>query len=426
MFEKFTDRARKIMQLANQEAQRFNHEYIDTEHILLGLVKEGSGVGSVALKEAGIDLRKVRLEVEKLVQSGPRMITQGKLPQTPQAKRVIEFAMEEARGLRHDYVGTEHILLGLLRQPRSVATQVLQQLGLQLEVLRDDLLNLLGNETRPFREPNVGETIRRRSRRRLPTQGRRHDLVEVANGYPPFVGRDVELTELCSCLQRGWRNSVLLVGEPGGGRTALVERLATEIHNGSNAFPYECKILDCGASAYVSSHLEKLKANREMLFIRHLHDLLPVDAGIQVIAGMLRHQMDRGLRVIATTTKDGAAAIERTSELAGQFHHLAIPSVDRETTLRIAKSRAEYYRYQFDVQYDDAAIAAAYDASEQHGAQFYPQHIQPALTLDVLEHCAAGVKQQREVEGTGQSTPVSLTFEHIQESVRRRCESSSE
>ena len=117
MFERFTDRARKVMALANQEAQRFNHEYIGTEHILLGLVKEGSGVGANVLKNLDVDLRKVRLEVEKLVKSGPDMVTMGKLPQTPRAKKVIEYAIEEARNLNHNYVGTEHLLLGLLRGP---------------------------------------------------------------------------------------------------------------------------------------------------------------------------------------------------------------------------------------------------------------------------------------------------------------------
>jgi hypothetical protein len=116
MYERFTDRARKVMQLANQEAQRFNHEYIGTEHILLGLVKEGSGVAANVLKNLDVDLRKIRLEVEKLVQSGPEMVTMGKLPQTPRAKKVIEYSMEEARNLNHNYVGTEHILLGLLRE----------------------------------------------------------------------------------------------------------------------------------------------------------------------------------------------------------------------------------------------------------------------------------------------------------------------
>src|SRR6476660_7691305 len=144
MYERFTDRARKVMQLANQEAQRFNHEYIGTEHILLGLVKEGSGVAANVLKNLDIDLRKIRLEVEKIVQSGPDMVTMGKLPQTPRAKKVIEYSIEEARNLGHNYVGTEHLLLGLLREKDGVAAQVLMNLGLKLEEVREEVLNLLG------------------------------------------------------------------------------------------------------------------------------------------------------------------------------------------------------------------------------------------------------------------------------------------
>ena len=144
MFERFTDRARKVMALANQEAQRFNHEYIGTEHILLGLVKEGSGVGANVLKNLDVDIKKLRLEIEKLVKSGPDMVTMGKLPQTPRAKKVIEYAIEEARSLNHNYVGTEHILLGLLRETEGIAAQVMMNLGLKLEDVRQEVLNLLG------------------------------------------------------------------------------------------------------------------------------------------------------------------------------------------------------------------------------------------------------------------------------------------
>src|SRR5204862_3866689 len=145
MYERFTDRARKVMQLANQEAQRLNHEYIGTEHILLGLVKEGSGVAANVLKNLDVDLRKIRLEVEKLVQSSPEVGTPGKLPQTPRAKKVIEYSIEEARNLNHNYVGTEHLLLGLLREQEGVAAQVLMNLGLRLEDVREEVLNLLGH-----------------------------------------------------------------------------------------------------------------------------------------------------------------------------------------------------------------------------------------------------------------------------------------
>jgi ATP-dependent Clp protease ATP-binding subunit ClpA len=144
MYERFTDRARKVMQLANQEAQRRNHEYIGTEHILLGLIQEGAGVAANVLKNLDIDFRKICLEVEKIVQSGPEDARKGKLPQTPRAKQVVEYAIEESRSLSHNYVGTEHLLLGLLREQEGVAAQVLMNLGIRLETIREEVLALLG------------------------------------------------------------------------------------------------------------------------------------------------------------------------------------------------------------------------------------------------------------------------------------------
>jgi hypothetical protein len=146
MYQKFTDRARKVMQMSCAEAQNLNHEYLGTEHILLGLIAEGSGVAANALKGLDINLAKVRIEVEKIVMPGPEMITMGKLPQTPRAKKVIEFAIEEARNFKHDYVGTEHLLLGLLRETEGVAAQVLMNLGVRLEKVRNKVLDLLGNQ----------------------------------------------------------------------------------------------------------------------------------------------------------------------------------------------------------------------------------------------------------------------------------------
>ncbi|HEV3448459.1 MAG TPA: Clp protease N-terminal domain-containing protein [Gemmataceae bacterium] len=159
MYERFSDRARKVMQLANQEAQRLNHEYIGTEHLLLGLVKEGSGSAAIILKNLDIDLRKIRIEIEKIVVCGPDTVTMGKLPQTPRAKKVIEYAIEEARNFDHNVVGTEHVLLGLVREQEGVAGQVLRNLGVKLEDVREELLNFSGSSgegsARRPREPAV-------------------------------------------------------------------------------------------------------------------------------------------------------------------------------------------------------------------------------------------------------------------------------
>lgn len=145
MYERFTDRARKVMQLANQEAQRLNHEHIGTEHILLGLVKEGTGMAAIVLKNLGLSVDAIGGAVMKFVQCGPDMVTMGRLPQTPTAKRSIELAIEEARGLQHNYIGTEHLLLGLLRLEDGVASNVLRECGVQIETVRREILNLLGH-----------------------------------------------------------------------------------------------------------------------------------------------------------------------------------------------------------------------------------------------------------------------------------------
>ncbi len=144
MYEKFTDRARKVMNYARQEAQKLNHEYIGTEHILLGLVREGSGVAANVLQNMDIELKKLRLEVEKLVASGPDLVSVGQLPFTPRAKKVLEYAFEEAKALSHNYVGTEHLLLGLLREEDGIAARVLQASGVKLDDVREEVLSLLG------------------------------------------------------------------------------------------------------------------------------------------------------------------------------------------------------------------------------------------------------------------------------------------
>ena len=147
MFDRFTDRAKKVMNLARQEAQRFNHEYLGTEHILLGLVQEGSGVAANVLKNMAIDLNKIRAEVEKIVKTGPTMVTMGQLPFTPRAKKVLELSMEEASNLGHNYIGTEHLLLGLIKENEGIAAQVLLNLGVKLEDVREEVLEFLGADS---------------------------------------------------------------------------------------------------------------------------------------------------------------------------------------------------------------------------------------------------------------------------------------
>src|SRR5688572_4632459 len=238
MYERFTDRARKVMQLANQEAQRFNHEYIGTEHILLGLVKEGSGVAANVLKNLDVDLRKIRLEVERIVQpvAGGDQVVMGRLPHTPRAKKVIEYPIQEARHPNHNYVGTEHLLLGLLREQEGVAAQVLMNLGLKLEDVREEVLNLLGHNPMPNEnEPGGGgsgggeRTSSGRQKSKTPALdsfGR--DLTELARQgkLDPVIGRANEIERVIQVLSRRTKNNPVLLGEAGVGKTAIVEGLA--------------------------------------------------------------------------------------------------------------------------------------------------------------------------------------------------------
>ncbi|HBB73098.1 MAG TPA: NDP-hexose 4-ketoreductase, partial [Planctomycetaceae bacterium] len=232
-----------------QEAQRFNHEYIGTEHVLLGLIKEGSGVAANVLKNLDIDLRKIRMEVEKLVQSGPDMVTMGKLPQTPRAKKVIEYSMEEARNLNHNYVGTEHILLGLLREQEGVAAQVLMNLGLKLEDVREEVLNLLGHGMEEGgeragmggRQPagaggGGGEGAPKGGKSKTPALdsfGR--DLTELARQgkLDPVIGREKEIERAIQILCRRTKNNPVLLGEAGVGKTAIVEGFAQRVIDGN-------------------------------------------------------------------------------------------------------------------------------------------------------------------------------------------------
>ena len=229
MYERFTDRARQALRSAAEEARRFNHEYISTEHILLGVIRDQSGVAGSVLKNLDVDLRKIRLEVEKIVQSGPDMVTMDKLPQTSRAKKVIEYAMEEAKNLNHNYVGTEHLLLGLLREQEGVAAQVLMNLGLKLEDVREEVLNLLGHDLQSGEQTERASPSGKERKSKTPALdsfGR--DLTELAKQgkLDPVIGRSNEIERVTQILCRRQKNNPVLLGEAGVGKTAIVEGFA--------------------------------------------------------------------------------------------------------------------------------------------------------------------------------------------------------
>jgi ATP-dependent Clp protease ATP-binding subunit ClpC len=418
MFERFTDRARKVMALANQEAQRFNHEYIGTEHILLGLVKEGSGVGANVLKNLDIDLRKVRLEVEKLVKSGPDMVTMGKLPQTPRAKKVIEYAIEEARALNHNYVGTEHLLLGLLREHDGVAAQVLMNLGLKLEEVREEVLNLLGagvesEEASEPAEPTEGGepgSGARRAKSKTPALdsfGR--DLTELARGgeLDPVIGRQNEIERLIQVLCRRTKNNPVLLGEAGVGKTAIVEGLAQKIVNREVPDLLQDRrlvVLDLAmmvaGTKYRGQFEERIKAvmnevrraKNVILFIDELHTLVGAGGAEGAIdaSNVLKPALARGeIQCIGATTFDEYRKyIEKDSALERRFQPIPVEPPSSEQTLEILKGLRERYAQHHRVKITDDALAMAVELSDR----YISGRVQPDKSIDVIDEAGARVR----------------------------------
>ena len=424
MFERLTDRARKVMALANQEAQRFNHEYIGTEHILLGLVKEASGVGANVLKNLTIDLRKVRLEVEKLVKSGPEMVTMGKLPQTPRAKKVLEYAIEEARNLNHNYVGTEHLLLGLLREQDGVAAQVLVNLGLKLEDVREEVLNLLGAggeqeeeqaqtppEAQGEQPPGEREGGPRRTAKSktpaLDSFGR--DLTELArnNELDPVIGRHNEIERLIQILCRRTKNNPVLLGEAGVGKTAIAEGLAQAIINQEVPdllYDKRLVVLDLAAmvagTKYRGQFEERIKAvmnevrraKNVILFIDELHTLVGAGGAEGAIdaSNVLKPALSRGeIQCVGATTFDEYRKyIEKDAALERRFQSIAVEPPNAAQTIEILKGLREKYATHHRVKYTDDALRSAVELS----ARYITGRVQPDKSIDVIDEAGARLR----------------------------------
>ncbi|MFI4872757.1 MAG: ATP-dependent Clp protease ATP-binding subunit [Phycisphaerales bacterium JB058] len=418
MFERFTDRARKVMALANQEAQRFNHEYIGTEHILLGLVKEGSGVGANVLKALSVDLRKVRLEVEKLVKQGPEMVTMGKLPQTPRAKKVIEYAIEEARNLNHNYVGTEHLLLGLLREHDGVAAQVLRNLGLKLEEVREEVLNLLGASGEEVEdsgaatagggggEPGAGRKGKSKTPA-LDSFGR--DLTELAKNkeLDPVIGREREIERLVQVLCRRTKNNPVLLGEAGVGKTAIVEGLSQRIVAGEVPDILHEKrlvVLDLAmmvaGTKYRGQFEERIKAvmsevrraKNVILFIDELHTLVGAGGAEGAIdaSNVLKPALARGeIQCIGATTFDEYRKyIEKDAALARRFQAITVDQPSPDQTVEILKGIRDKYEDHHRVKITDDALKAAVELS----GRYIMGRVQPDKSIDVLDEAGARVR----------------------------------
>jgi len=413
MFERFTDRARKVMALANQEAQRFNHEYIGTEHILLGLVKEASGVGANVLKNLDVDIKKLRLEIEKLVKSGPDMVTMGKLPQTPKAKKVIEYAIEEARALNHNYVGTEHILLGLLRETEGIAAQVLMNLGLKLEDVRQEVLNLLGagvDNAYQSMGIKMGPSAAQKQKSKTPALdsfGR--DLTELASKdeLDPVIGRLDEIERLVQILCRRTKNNPVLLGEAGVGKTAIVEGLAQKIVN--KEVPEILKnrrlvVLDLAmmvaGTKYRGQFEERIKAvinevrraGNVVLFIDELHTLVGAGGAEGAIdaSNVLKPALARGeVQCIGATTFDEYRKyIEKDAALERRFQTIPVEPPSKDETVDILRGLRSRYEDHHKVHFTDEALYQAVELS----TRYISGRCLPDKAIDVIDESGARVR----------------------------------
>ena len=418
MYERFTDRARKVMQLANQEAQRFNHEYIGTEHILLGLVKEGSGVAANVLKNLDVDLRKIRIEVEKIVQTGPDMVTMGKLPQTPRAKKVIEYAMDEARNLNHNYVGTEHLLLGLLREQEGVAAQVLMNLGLKLEDVRDEVLNLLGHGMESAeagseeRGGNTGSSTGQKNASRSKTPaldsfGR--DLTELAKQkkLDPVIGREREIERVIQILCRRQKNNPVLLGEAGVGKTAIVEGFAQMVVDGlvpDILADRRIIVLDLAmmvAGTKYRGHLEERikavmnevrRARNTILFIDELHTLVGAGGAEGAIdaSNVLKPALSRGeIQCIGATTLDEYRKyIEKDAALERRFQTVMVEPPSAKQAVEILRGLRSRYEEHHRVQITDDALETAVEMANR----YITARCLPDKAIDVIDEAGARIR----------------------------------
>jgi ATP-dependent Clp protease ATP-binding subunit ClpC len=414
MFDRFTDRAKKVMNLARQEAQRFNHEYLGTEHILLGLVQEGSGVAANVLKNMAIDLNKIRSEVEKIVKTGPSMVTMGQLPFTPRAKKVLELSMEEASNLGHNYIGTEHLLLGLIKENEGIAAQVLLNLGVKLEDVREEVLEFLGADTEqdedddsPISEGGGGSGGGKSKTPALDAFGR--DLTDLARQgkLDAVIGRNNEIERVVQILSRRTKNNPVLLGEPGVGKTAIVEGLAQRIID--NEVPELLRnkrmvVLDLAlmvaGTKYRGQFEERIKAvmtevrrvRDVILFIDELHTLVGAGGAEGAIdaSNVLKPALSRGeIQCIGATTLDEYRKhIEKDGALERRFQSVNVDPPSPTETIAILMGLRDRYEAHHRIKYTDEALEMAVELS----TRYINNRFLPDKAIDVMDEAGARVR----------------------------------
>ncbi len=411
MFDRFTDRARRVIVLAQDEARMLNHNYIGTEHLLLGLIHEGEGVAAKALESMGISLDAVREQVEEIIGQGQQAPT-GHIPFTPRAKKVLEYSMREALQINHPYIGTEHILLGLIREGEGVAAQVLIKLGADLNRVRNTVLQLLsgyqGKEAATSGAPDSGPA--QASATILDQFGRNLTQAARENKLDPVIGREKEIERVMTVLSRRTKNNPVLIGEPGVGKTAVVEGLAQRIVAGDVPTTLQNKkliSLDLGSmvagSKYRGEFEERLKSvlneiknadGQIITFIDEIHTIVGAGAaeGSMDAGNMLKPMLARGeLRLIGATTLDEYREnIEKDPALERRFQEVFVGEPSVEDTIAILRGLKQRYEAHHKVTIGDDALVAAATLSNRYisGRQL------PDKAIDLVDEAAAHLRME--------------------------------
>ena len=401
-FEKFSERARRVLSLAQEEAQRFNHNYIGTEHVLLGLARETEGVAARVLVNLGVELSKIRSAVEFIIGRGERPAT-GEIGLTPRAKRVIELAVDEARRLNHHYIGTEHLLIGLMREGEGVAAGVLESLGVTLDKVRAETSRIL-SQTASSGHPGGKSATRTPTLDQLAV-----DLTAAsrAGKLDPVVGRDKEIQRVIQILSRRTKNNPVLLGEPGVGKTAIVEALAQRIVAGEVPETLQGRrlvALDMGAlvagTKYRGEFEERLKKVVEeiknsgncVLFIDEMHTMVGAGAaeGAVDAANILKPSLARGeLQTIgATTADDFRKYVERDAALERRFQPVTVEEPSTEETVEILRGIKDRYEAHHRLEISDEAIQASADLA----ARFIPDRFLPDKAIDLMDEASSKVR----------------------------------
>jgi ATP-dependent Clp protease ATP-binding subunit ClpC len=352
MSNRFTERAQRVILIAQEEAKRLNHDYVGTEHLLLGLIALGEGVAAQVMANLGVDQRRVRAEIEKIVGTGDNVMLLGEIPFTPRAKKVLELAVEEAQNMGHNYVGTEHLLLGLIREEEGVAARVLENIGVRLDVVREEVISLLGEGQQG---PAPGQPApthggghgRQKSKSKTPTLdefGRDLTLMAKDGKLDPVIGRESEIERVIQILLRRTKNNPVLIGDPGVGKTAIVEGLAQrlssdeapELLHGKRVMTLDLAAVVAGTK-YRGEFEQRLKnimeeirraKNQIILFIDELHTVIGAGAAEGAIdaSNMLKPSLARGeLQCIGATTMDEYRKyIEHDAALERRFQPIIV------------------------------------------------------------------------------------------------------